>query len=82
MLSHFRGKFEQIRDQLLQDSLHAIQLGETAEAALKRLAHSLTNRFLHEPTRRLRKAGFEKEEALLSLIKELFELNHENLYTK
>ena len=82
MLCHFRGKFEQIRDQLLQESLQALQLGETADVTLRRLAHRLTNRFLHEPTRRLREAGFDKEETLLSLIKELFELNYENLYTK
>ncbi len=82
MLCAFREKFEQIRDQLLQESLHSLQLGETAETVLKHLAYRLTNRFLHEPTRRLRCASFEKEETLLFLIKDLFELNHETFYTK
>jgi glutamyl-tRNA reductase len=78
----FREKFEQIRDQITQDNLRRLQLGEKPEIALKRLAHDLTNRFLHEPTRRLREAGLEREETVLNLIKELFELSHETLYTE
>jgi glutamyl-tRNA reductase len=82
LLSIFRKKFEEIRDQLLKDSLRRLQLGEAPEMVLKRLGYSLTNRFLHEPTRRLREAGLEGEEALLTLTKDLFELNNETLYTK
>lgn len=78
----FRAKFEQIRDRILQDALRRLQLGEAPDNVVRRLASDLTNRFLHEPTRRLREAGLEREEAILTLTKDLFELNCETLYTK
>ena len=78
----FREKFEQIRDRLCQDALHRLHLGEAADQVVKRLAMDLTSRFLHEPTRRLREAGLDREEALLTLTRDLFELNCETLYTK
>ncbi len=81
-LCSFREKFEQIRDRLCQNALHRLHLGDTPERVIKRLAHDLTSRFLHEPTRRLREAGLEREEALLTLTRDLFELDCESLYTK
>ncbi|HEV2523618.1 MAG TPA: glutamyl-tRNA reductase [Gammaproteobacteria bacterium] len=78
----FREKFEQIRDRLCQDALHRLHLGEASDRVVKRLASDLTSRFLHEPTRRLREAGLDREEALLTLTRDLFELNCETLYTK
>jgi glutamyl-tRNA reductase len=78
----FREKFVQVRDRLCSDALHRLRLGEAPEGVVKRLASDLTSRFLHEPTRRLRKAALEREEALLILIRDLFELNCETLYTK
>ena len=78
----FREKFEQIRDRLCQDALHRLHLGEAPDRVVKRLASDLTSRFLHEPTRRLREAGLDREEALLTLTRDLFELNCETLYTK
>lgn len=78
----FREKFEEIRDRLCQDALHRLHLGEAPDRVVKRLASDLTSRFLHEPTRRLREAGLDREEALLTLTRDLFELNCETLYTK
>jgi glutamyl-tRNA reductase len=82
ILCGFRKKFENMSEQLLQEGLRHIQLGENPETVLKRLAYRLTNRFLHTPTRRLRAAGLKQEEALLTLTRDLFELNHETFYTK
>jgi len=79
ILSDFRKKFEQIRDSYVKASLHQLQLGENPEMILKHLAHRLTNRFLHEPTRRLREAGLEKEQELLNLTSDLFELTNEDI---
>src|SRR5207245_1828544 len=62
ILCVFRKKFEQVRDQLVQDSLRHLQLGGDPKVILKRLAYNLTNQFLHEPTRRLRAAGLDREE--------------------
>ncbi len=78
----FREKFEQIRDRLCQDALRKLHIGESPDQVVKRLASDLTSRFLHEPTRRLREAGLAREEALLTLTRDLFELNCETLYTK
>lgn len=78
----FREKFEQIRDRLCKNALHRLQLGEAPEEVVKRLASDLTSRFLHEPTRRLREAGLDREEALLTLTRDLFELNCETFYTE
>lgn len=81
-VSHFRQKFEKIRDELLQENLHQLKCGEVPEEVLQRFAHRLTNRFLHTPTCRLRLAGFDREKALLALTRDLFELNYETIDTK
>ncbi len=81
-LCGFRKKIENMSEKLLQEGLHHIRLGENPEIVLKRLAYRLTNRFLHTPTKRLRTAGLQQEEALLTLTRDLFELNHETFYTK
>ncbi len=82
VLSKFRRKMEQTRDLLLQKNLHRLRLGEPPETVLKRLAYHLTNRFLHEPTCRLREVGKEDHANLLTFIREIFELNDETFDTK
>jgi glutamyl-tRNA reductase len=59
-----------------------LQLGDDPETILKRLAHDLTNQFLHKPTHHLRVAGLKGEHSLLTIIKDLFELNHEAIPTE
>ncbi len=73
----FREKFESVRDQRLADSLDRLERGQDPAQILQRLAHDLTNQFLHTPTHRLRAAGFRGEDNLLTFMKDLFELNHE-----
>lgn len=82
VLRIFRQKCEQISQKALQEGLKRLQSGENPERVLERLTHRLTNRFLHEPTKRLRLAGLAQEEALLDFTKDLFELHHETLYTE
>lgn len=82
LLNHFRHKFEKMRDELLEENLHRLNCGDVPSEVLQKFAHSLTNRFLHEPTRRLRMAGLSREEPLLALTRELFELNHESIDSK
>jgi len=81
MLALFRQKFEGIRDKVLVENIRRLRAGEDPEQVLSRLAYHLTNRYLHEPTRRLREAAFEKEEVLLTLAKDLFELEYEIVNT-
>lgn len=73
-LKKFREKYESMRDALLQESLQQLQLGEAPDRVLQKLSHRLTNQFLHSPTRRLRHAGFGRDEALLGLASDLFQL--------
>lgn len=70
----FRTKCEELRDQVLKEGLHRLKVGEDADRVLQRALYSLTNRFMHLPTRRLRSASFEQEKQLLDLTKDLFEL--------
>ncbi len=81
MLALFRQKFESIRDKVLTENLRKLRAGEDPEQVLSRLAYHLTNRYLHEPTRRLREAAFEKETVLLALAKDLFELEYESVHS-
>lgn len=78
----FRGQFDRIRDDCLAQSLKRLQLGDDPEKILKRLAHDLTNQFLHKPTHRLRVAGLKGEHSLCNIIRDLFELNHESFSTE
>ena len=78
----FRGQFDRIRDDCLSQSLKRLQLGDDPEKILKRLAHDLTNQFLHKPTHRLRVAGLKGEHSLSNMIRDLFELNYESFSTE
>jgi glutamyl-tRNA reductase len=75
----FREKFEIERDQVLTNALRQLQLGKSPEIVLQRAVHSITNRLLHAPTRRLRQAGYLGDEQILKLSRELFELNNETI---
>lgn len=75
----FREQYEQYRDELLEENLHRLRIGDSPEHVLKRLAHGLTNRFLHKPTCRMREAGFERESVFLTVTREIFELNYETI---
>lgn len=74
-LKVFRNKYEAMRDAMLEESLQQLRLGEAPEAVVQKLSHRLTNQFLHTPTRRLRKAGFGREEDLLAMAMDLFQLH-------
>jgi glutamyl-tRNA reductase len=78
----FRGQFDRIRDDCLAQSLKRLQLGDDPEKILKRLAHDLTNQFLHKPTHCLRVASLKGEHSLCNTIRDLFELNHESFSTE
>ena len=76
-LTVFREKFDKIRDEVLEENLNRLALGEDPSVVMERLAYTLTNRFLHQPTRRLRQAGLGGEDKLLKMVKDVFELEAE-----
>jgi len=78
-LKNFRAKFESERDQVLTLGLRQLRLGKSPEIVLQRAIHTITNRLLHTPTQRLRRAGQLGEDQILDLMRELFGLNHETI---
>ena len=71
----YRQKAEELRDQELQKALRALEAGTPAEQVLNQLARGLTNKLLHAPTTRLKKAGATGETHLLDFTHELFDLS-------
>ena len=70
----FRQSVEQLRDAELDKALTALQRGQPAEEVLTALARSLTNKLLHTPTLRLKKAGEEGRDDHIRLAHELFDI--------
>ncbi len=82
IVSVFREKFESLRDELLADGLRRLERGQDPAQILQRLAHHLTNQFLHTPTHLIRVAGLRSDHELLTFMKRLFELDHEIIPTE
>jgi len=75
-IRRLRGGAETERDHLLERARQMIAAGRTPEEALHFLAHTLTNKLIHEPTVRLRKAGEESRHDLLEAAMEIFNLRN------
>ncbi len=70
----YRQKAEDLRDQELQKALKLLESGAHPEKVLNQLARGLTNKLLHAPTSRLKKAGASGDSQLIDLSHELFDL--------
>lgn len=77
-LCAFREHYGAIREKMLAAAKRQYQSGKPTEEVLEWLAHSLTNRLLHEPTVYLRRASSDGRQDLLSLTEELFDLKISN----
>lgn len=75
LIQGFRQGAEQARDEVLARALHQLHAGKPAPEVLNFLAHTLTNKFLHTPSVRLRQAGREGNVQLLDAANELFQLS-------
>ncbi|MGH1370577.1 MAG: glutamyl-tRNA reductase [Cellvibrionaceae bacterium] len=71
----YRQKAEELRDQELQKALKLLESGTEPEKVLNQLARGLTNKLLHAPTSRLKKAGASGDSDLIDLSHELFDLS-------
>ncbi|GAB3092661.1 glutamyl-tRNA reductase [Aestuariicella hydrocarbonica] len=74
----YRQKAESVRDQELSKALKSLESGAAPEQVLSQLARGLTNKLLHGPTTRLKKAGASGDNQLLDLTHELFDLSGED----
>jgi glutamyl-tRNA reductase len=69
-----RTKVESVREQELAKAKLWLQNGVAPEEALERLAHNLSNKWLHAPTVALRNAAYEGDAALLEAASEILGL--------
>jgi len=70
----FRDNLGALRDAELDKALASIAQGQSAEQVLRQLAHGLTNKFLHVPTTRLKKAGEQGDSDYVRWAHDLFDL--------
>jgi glutamyl-tRNA reductase len=64
-------------DELVDKALRKIRAGQDPEQVITNLAHTLTNRILHLPSTRLRRAAEEQDHELLRVANRLFEPEEE-----
>lgn len=80
LIRELRDTVEELCHSALREALRKLKAGMPAEEVLERLACGLTNQWLHHPTRRLRQAAIEEDEAALLFTRELFGLReHETI---
>lgn len=71
----YRQQAESIRDVELSKALKSLETGSDPQQVLSQLARGLTNKLLHHPTTRLKRAGKEGEHHILEITQELFDLD-------
>lgn len=75
LIKDYRSQAEVFRDDALQKALASLNNGVSAEIALQRLAHTLTNKLIHTPSSQLRIAAENERHDLLTAALEIFQLN-------
>ena len=75
LIKTYRSQAEVFRDDVLQKALTSLNNGTSAEVALQRLAHTLTNKLIHTPSTQLRVAAENERHDLLAAALEIFQLN-------
>ncbi len=75
-IREFRQQAEASRDEVLQKALHQLEQGTSSEEALQYLAHTLTNKLIHNPSANLKLACSEGRIELIRAMRELYNLNH------
>jgi len=73
-ITGLRNKIETLRHQALLKATQQLQNGKDPQAVIQQLSRSLTNKFLHQPTLKLREAAYDERVDVLKLIKDLFDL--------
>ncbi|GDX84096.1 glutamyl-tRNA reductase [Methylococcaceae bacterium] len=75
LIKDYRTQAEMFRDNELQKALMSLGNGTSAEIALQRLAHTLTNKLIHTPSTQIRVAAENERHDLLAAALEIFQLN-------
>jgi glutamyl-tRNA reductase len=72
IIAQIRQNTQSISDDVLSKAKKQLAAGQSAEAALDFLAHTLTNKFLHQPSTKLRQASQENREDIINIAQDLF----------
>lgn len=72
IIAQIRRQTQNTSDEVLAKAKKQLSTGQNIEQVLDYLAHTLTNKFLHQPSTRLRQASQDNREDILSIAKDLF----------
>ena len=78
-LRRLRGKADGIRQAELRQARRELEKGKDADAILESLARAITNKLIHSPSVRMKRASAEGRDELLDATRELFELDQNSL---
>lgn len=74
----YRESAEQFRDQAVLIAQRQLASGRDPEQVVKELAHSLTNKLVHQPSVQLKQAAYEGRSELLTAARELLNLKDDS----
>ena len=72
VIAQIRQSTQEISNEVLRKAKKQLAAGQSAEEALDFLAHTLTNKFLHQPSTKLRQASQEDRDDILNIAQDLF----------
>lgn len=76
VIAQIRQQTQEQSEEVLAKAKKQLAAGQNAEEALDYLAHTLTNKFLHQPSTQLRQASQDNREDILSVAESLFLTNN------
>ena len=71
-----RNWAEEIKGETLEKARRQLLQGKDTSEVINQLAHNLTNKLIHNPSSRLREAGFQQEEDIIEAARMLFGLDN------
>ncbi len=74
MIRHFRSRMESMRDQEVEKAIQKLRQGLDKDLVLASLARNLTNKFMHQPTIKLREAAYNDDVNLILFAKEILNI--------
>ena len=72
IIAQIRQNTQDITNDVLSKAKKQLAAGQRAEEVLDFLAHTLTNKFLHQPSTKLRQASQEDRDDILNIAQDLF----------
>lgn len=69
-IREYRGQAETVRDELTARALAALEQGGDPQALMQELAHKLTNRLIHAPTKSLQQAARDGDRQRLAILRD------------